>query len=157
MDKTRKILSILAGLMLIAVVVTGSAYYLAHKPPAQKYSEYNLAPSAMAQQSSAIKALVPVDLTGAWNTDAKSKVRMGAKIAAGTIQVDMVGDATIMSYWYGTFENVKDGGTVTSKAIDNGRIFLSTAPTKDFTYKDGKLSFQISAMGITNVVELTRG
>lgn len=103
-----------------------------------------------------VKARIPIDLTGEWKSTDEAKPKIVARITANTIEMDFVDDSVLVSYWRGSFEVPKSGQSgITSKAT-NAEFSLSTAPTKDFVIQDDKLIFQLSAMGVTKIVEMKR-
>lgn len=97
-----------------------------------------------------------VDLDGKWVSD-DANPRMTADIDAGKITVNLLTPDSHMVYWYGSFENPKNAGdTVVSNVVEIDILTLSTATSKEFTYKDDKLYFEISAMGVTKTVAMSR-
>lgn len=100
---------------------------------------------------------LPVDLTGTWKTETHETVGFTAKIAAGFIEIETSNDDTRMSYWYGSFDNSPvEGQGYESIAQPSEKIYLSSSKTKSFVYRDGKISFEFSAFGVTRIVELHR-
>lgn len=108
---------------------------------------------------------LPDDFTGKWyQTNAKSTgVNMTAEITAGHIQINNVPrSGTSAIYWLGTFDTDKS----TSKAFKTKSlgdqdamamsIFASQDETKQFTYKDGVISFKYSILGTTSTVKLAK-
>jgi hypothetical protein len=115
-------------------------------------SPAGIEPVAVAPE--AFQVRIPTNLSGEWIS---KEPRMIAVIDDGTIRIDMVGDDFSMGYWYGSFKMPNgDGDTIVSNAIEGNGLVLSLSTKKEFVYKDGALSFELTAMGVTNTVELTR-
>ena len=100
----------------------------------------------------------PLDLTGTWvEKDSKSKKMVQeAVIKDGTITVNWKqSDGTTAVYWVGTYAEPTtsdDSYSWTSKAdtekLDSA-LMASSDKSKKFEYKDGKLTYEVSAMGST--------
>ncbi|WP_194384810.1 hypothetical protein [Microbacterium luteum] len=108
----------------------------------------------------------PLDLTGEWkqinSNDPESYQQ--ATISGDTISVDWVNDAesTTAIYWIGSYEAPTedvDSFSWTSAgdiaAMENA-ILASQSDTKDFAYEDGKLTYELTAMGVTITVEMEK-
>jgi len=95
------------------------------------------------------------DLSGTWKADGFT-----AKIANGVITIDIVGDDQSSGlYWKGTFPAQVTTSTISSQANKKAlqwAILGSDEKTKTFTYKDNKLSFKFSMMGVSGMIDLTR-
>ncbi len=113
---------------------------------------------AFVDSTSVAQTVGPVDVTGAWTTQAGDKLPMTANISADTIEIDIAVDGATMSYWYGTFSNpVTNGAGIQSVCKEHpSKTFLSSAKSKPFVYRDGKISFEYSGMGVTKKMELIR-
>lgn len=124
------------------------------------FSVKSMAPKGVGtvpERPMAAKIVFPVDLTGTWKTTDKTKLVITAKIEQNAIDMKMGDETTQSNYWYGSFENpISDPAVITSKVLDNGQLYLSSATSKDFNYKDGKLTFQFSALGTTSTLEMIR-
>lgn len=97
------------------------------------------------------------DLIGKWETTDPDNPRMAADVLADSITIDLLGPDSSLVYWHGSFSDLRaDSNTITSNAIEEGSLALSTASTKDFVYENGRLSFEITAMGVTKTVQMTR-
>jgi len=105
----------------------------------------------------------PVQLVGTWiQTSGMSNVTMTATITDNNISIEMGANNETGLYWVGTFDtspryerqfvitSVGDTDAMRSK------LLASLDSTKDFTYKDGDLSFHFSIMGVSSVVHLKR-
>ncbi|QAY64837.1 hypothetical protein ET495_09840 [Xylanimonas allomyrinae] len=108
----------------------------------------------------------PVDLSGEWkqtNSNADDSWQ-AATITDATIQINWVSDNgdTKSLYWAGTFEvpaDSADSFTVVSTndhEQTDAAMLASSDDTKDFTYKDGEISYEVSALGTTTTVRLQR-
>lgn len=108
----------------------------------------------------------PLSLEGDWrqsNSNADD-AWMEAEIADGAISIDWVSDNgdTKSVYWVGTFpapdttEDAYDFTSERDKAATDAALMASTADTKEFEYRDGVLSCEVSALGTTTVVRFER-
>lgn len=108
----------------------------------------------------------PLDLTGEWkqinSNDPESYQQ--ATISGDTISVDWVNDAesTTAIYWIGSYEAPTedvDSYAWTSAgdiaAMENA-ILASQSETKDFAFEDGRLTYELTAMGVTMTVEMEK-
>lgn len=106
------------------------------------------------------------DLTGTWkqtnsNDDASW---MEATIEGDVISVDWVinnGDSRSI-YWVGTYDAPGEEVSKHSWTSDNDveatefALLASTADTKEYTYEDGKLIFEVEMMGSTATIRMNR-
>ena len=108
----------------------------------------------------------PPVLTGDW-TQSNSNSETSYQVATIT-------DDTIEVYWYSTEGNTKAlywaGTFVAPETVDEpyswdsandtektgSAILASGAETKTFTYQDGQISYEVSAMGVTTTVTLEK-
>ncbi len=85
-----------------------------------------------------------------------------ATISGDTITVNWVSPDSTSLYWAGTFTaptTADEPYTWTSEndtAKTSTALLAATSETKDFTYQDGKISYEVSAFGTTTTVELER-
>ncbi len=106
----------------------------------------------------------PTDLTGTWVSEANDGSYQEAVISDGTIEINWVNDEekTKSLYWSGTYEaptKAVDEFNWTSKGDTekmSSALMASQDETKDFSYKDGVLSYEASALGTTKTVEMTK-
>lgn len=106
----------------------------------------------------------PLDLTGDWQQVTAEGDGMKATIEGEEITIDWVfeEDDTTALYWAGTYVPPTEAIDEYSWTSENdtektsSALMASTGETKDFTYKDGALSFEVSALGVTKTVELER-
>lgn len=97
----------------------------------------------------------PDSLSGIWKSDSPS---MTAHISNNQIEIDLTGDGSSALYWKGTIpasavngsQLVSDGDT----AAMDASLMGSGDDSKQFVYKDGKLQFAFSIMGVTRTIEL---
>lgn len=103
------------------------------------------------------------DLTGVWTqVDAGDRYQQ-ATIQGDTIEINWIGaDGTSALYWAGSFiaPTTEDEPYTWTSANDtsktSGALMASGDETKDFTYEDGKISYSVSMMGITNTMQLEK-
>lgn len=106
----------------------------------------------------------PTDLSGTWKSQENEGSWMEATIADDTIEINWVSDEgnTHSIYWVGTYdaptEAVKEYNWTSErdKEKTDTALLASTDDTKDFTYKDDVISYEVSAMGTTTTMELTK-
>lgn len=148
----------------VSVAVAGLALSIAacSSPAATTGSEG--APAA--QQPSEAVELAPVDLAGEWKqSNSKDPERWSeATVTADAITINWVADSgdTKALYWAGSVEAPADNSqsftwdSVNDTAQTKNSLLASDAPTKTFTYADGVLSYEATAMGVTTTVKLER-
>ena len=104
----------------------------------------------------------PPDLTGVWTQKDAGEDYQQATISGDTITVNWVSPDSTSLYWAGTFTaptTADEPYTWTSEndtAKTSTALLAATSETKDFTYQDGKISYEVSAFGTTTTVELER-
>jgi hypothetical protein len=108
----------------------------------------------------------PLDLAGDWkqtNSNSADSYQ-AATIAGDLITVNWVNetDSTTALYWVGTYEAPTDA-VETFTWISAGDVaqmetglLASGDDSKEFTYEDGKLKYELTAMGVTMTVEMER-
>lgn len=106
----------------------------------------------------------PVDLTGGWkqtNSGAEDSFQ-SATITGENIEVYWNAPDMQAIYWAGTIEVPSDGSTsftwdsVNDKAKTDNALMASSDDTKTFTYTDGELSYEVTALGTTTTVRLAK-
>lgn len=120
-----------------------------------------------ASSQEAVKA-EPLNLDGTWkstNSDSEDSWQE-AVINGDTITINWVGDNgdTKSLYWAGSVIEPTDvdvDGTYTWDSVNDTEqtkkaLLASGDETKTFTYNDGELSYEASAMGTTKVVRMER-
>lgn len=108
----------------------------------------------------------PLDLTGEWKqTNSKSEDSyQAATISGDVIEINWVNEADSGTaiYWVGTYvaptedvtEYTWESANDTSKT--ENALLASSDQTKTFTFKDGVLSYELTAMGVTMTVEMSK-
>lgn len=104
----------------------------------------------------------PLDLTGTWASNEEGTYQE-AVISDGTIEINWVSeDDTRSLYWAGTYDAPTKATNEYSWTSKNdtektsGAMLASSDDTKEFTYKDGVISYEASAMGSTKTVKLEK-
>lgn len=106
----------------------------------------------------------PADLTGTWvqtNSNSKDSYQE-AVISDGYIEINWIGVDTKSLYWAGDYvaPTTADEPYVWTSTNDKSKtdtaLLASTADTKEFTYEDGELSYEASALGTTMTVRMER-
>lgn len=103
----------------------------------------------------------PPDLTGEW-TDAGENPLQKATITSDTITIWWSTDDVDALYWQGTFTaptTADEPYTFTSendREATNMALLASDRDTKDFTYEDGQLSYEVSFQGVDMTLHLKK-
>lgn len=107
----------------------------------------------------------PEDLTGTW-TQANSSSEdsyQEATITDNTIEIYWISDGgdTESLYWAGTFTAPTEPGEYSwtsenDKEKTEFALLASNDDTKEFTYKDGVISYKASALGTTKTIKLEK-
>ena len=105
--------------------------------------------------------VTPPDLVGEWNAD---DAWQAATIAGDAIEVYWVSDngETKALYWAGSFDAPTTADEPYTWESENDKdqtdmaILASGDDTKTFTYQDGVISYEVSAMGVTQTVKLEK-
>lgn len=137
---------VVCGLVLAALATLGVIVVLNNLPRSL---------GTNSTDSSTSRVIFNQDLIGTWHSKDKT---FSAEIANSEIDLRVNGNGGDAVYWYGTFDSnpKQDGSTIESLPV-TGKLYLSTAQTKDFTYNEDHISFDFSAAGVTKTVELNRG
>lgn len=106
----------------------------------------------------------PLDLTGTWTEEEPADTYHEAVIKDGTIEINWISDGgeTKSLYWAGTYKAPEEATDEYSWTSDNDKektdsaLLASDDDTKEFTYTDGKLTYEASAMGTTKTVNLIK-
>lgn len=102
------------------------------------------------------------DLTGTWASESNEGSYQEAVITEDTIEINWVTDDTKSIYWVGTYtapDEAVDEYSWTSerdKEKTDNALLASGDDTKEFTYKDGVISYEASMMGVTKTVKLEK-
>jgi len=107
----------------------------------------------------ATSAPEPVSLSGDWSYDSEG-FSFSGEVVGDEITLNLIAQDSTGLYWTGTFASeATDGEVITSDADTDAlavSLFGSSDPTKDFTFKDGKLTFEFTIMGTTSTVALSQ-
>ncbi|MFB7252504.1 hypothetical protein [Microbacterium sp. NPDC056234] len=108
----------------------------------------------------------PVSLEGEWkqnNSNDPENTWQAATITGNTIEVYWVADAgdTKSLYWAGTVEVPAEGESFSFDSANDttktaNALLASSDPTKTFTFENGELSYEVTAMGTTMTVRLSQ-
>lgn len=104
----------------------------------------------------------PTDLTGTWASEPNEGSYQEAVITENTIEINWVSEDTTALYWSGTYtapDSAVNEYTWTSerdKEKTDTALMASGDDTKEFTYKDGVISYEVSMMGVTKTIELEK-
>lgn len=104
----------------------------------------------------------PTDLTGIWDSEDNEGSYQEATISDGYIEINWVSADSTSLYWAGTYtapeKAVKEYTWVSEndKEKTESALLASSDDTKEFTYKNGVISYEASAMGTTKTIELKR-
>lgn len=108
----------------------------------------------------------PLDLTGTWTQTNRNSEDMyqEATISKDAMEIYWVSDngETKDLYWAGTFTAPTEATDECSWTSENDTektemaLLASTGATKEFTYKDGEITYEVSAMGSTTTVTLEK-
>ncbi len=148
-----------AAIALLALIGFGTVACSAPAEPADTKSD-----SSSAAPEEVEEAPEPVDLTGEWkqtnSNDAESF--QSATITADTIEVFWNAPDTKSLYWAGTIEVPADGSisfvwdSVNDKTKTDTAMMASGDDTKVFTFENGELSYDVTALGTTMTVRLAQ-
>lgn len=144
---------ILAALLVFSLCACGS-------------SSREQAATAPGTEEASQEPATPPDLTGQWEMVNKEggedAAYQTATITDDTITIYWVTGDTKALYWAGTFTppNTADEPYTWESANDTEQtstaLLASSDATKVFTYQDGQLSFEASAMGVTKTVRMEK-
>ncbi|MCM1218148.1 MAG: hypothetical protein NC548_26985 [Lachnospiraceae bacterium] len=104
------------------------------------------------------------DFTGTWKSEETNGSYQEAIITGDSIEINWVSDngKTKSLYWLGSFSAPSKPVSEYSwtSNIDKDEtdmaLFASMSDTKNFTYKNGTISYEVSALGSTTIVELKK-
>lgn len=108
----------------------------------------------------------PLNLTGEWkqtNSNSDDSYQ-AATISGDVIEVNWVNEAesTTAVYWVGSYDAPTDDvaqytwDSANDTTKTENALLASSDPTKTFTFEDGVLSYELTAMGVTMTVEMSR-
>jgi hypothetical protein len=146
-------------IILAALILTGCS------APAAETDDTSSGSGITTETESEVAA-APLDLSGDWKqiNSASPDSYQQATIDGDVITVDWVNEAesTTAIYWIGSFEaptEATDSYSWTSAgdvAAMESAILASQSETKDFSYEDGKLTYELTALGVTRIVEMEK-
>ncbi len=104
------------------------------------------------------------DLTGTWKSENNNGSYQEAVITEDSIEINWVMDdgKTKSIYWAGTFTapteatDTHEWTSERDKEKTDTALLASTDDSKDFSYSNGKISYEVSTMGTTTTLELTK-
>ena len=103
------------------------------------------------------------DLSGTWKTKEEDGSWMEAEIKDDVITINWISDEgeSTSVFWVGSYDAPKDSGNEYSweskrdKDKTDKEPLASSDATKKFTYKDGKLTYQMTGFGVTTTMSMT--
>lgn len=106
----------------------------------------------------------PTDLTGTWHSEENDGSYQEAIITENAIEINWVSDGgkTKSLYWAGTYtaptEYTQKYSWISKNDTEktDSALLASSDETKEFTYENGKISYEASALGTTTTIELTK-
>lgn len=155
-------LKALAPVVIVALLLTGCS----SNPETAATESSGGGSTASATAEEQAPAAEPLDLTGDWmqtNSNSADSYQ-AASISGDVITVNWVNkaDSTTALYWVGTYEAPTEAvetftwmsaGDVAQ--METG-LLASGDDSKEFTYEDGKLKYELTAMGVTMTVEMEK-
>lgn len=103
----------------------------------------------------------PHTLEGTW-VSTQDEPSLTATIQPNEVSIMWTAGSTTSLYWQGTFPSsgqAVDGTTIVSvgdKEALSKSLLGSLGETKEFTYKDGKLQFSLTVLGVAQTIRLER-
>lgn len=147
------------AIALLALIGFGTVACSAPAEPADTKAD-----SSSAAPEEVEEAPEPVDLAGEWKQTNPNDAEnfQTATITADTIEVFWNAPDTKSLYWSGTIEVPADGSTsftwdsVNDKTKTDTALLASGDDTKTFTFENGELSYEVTALGTTMTVRLAQ-
>lgn len=102
------------------------------------------------------------DLSGTWISEKSGDSYQEAVITDNYIEINWMSKDTKSLYWAGSYIAPESAVTEYSWTSENdtektgSALLASGDDTKEFTYKDGVISYEASAMGTTKTMKLTK-
>ena len=103
-----------------------------------------------------------LDLSGTWSSDKSAGNYQEAIISGDEIEIDWKTSDTSSLYWAGSYDapvkKVKEYSWISknNKEKTGAALLASQDDTKKISYKDGVISYDVSVMGITQTMKLTK-
>lgn len=146
------------GAAVLALALTGCGGQAENAPEASE------TPESVETTAAVEEAPEVPDLTGEWkqsNSNSEDSYQQ-ATITADTITVEWVTDGgdTRSLYWVGSFEAPVEAdkphtwSSVGDVEDMQSALLASSEEAKDFTYENGEISYEVSALGTTTTVRL---
>lgn len=115
-------------------------------------------------KSTEIESEKPTDLTGTWKTPEEDGSWQEATITPDKIEINWVSDNgnTKSVYWIGSYDAPTESVSEYSWTSNNDKdatanaLLASPDDTKEFKYKDGEITYEASALGVTKVVHMKK-
>ena len=106
----------------------------------------------------------PTDLTGTWKSEDNDGSYQEAVISADYIEINWVSDGgnTKSLYWAGSYaaptEYVEEYSWTSTNDQEktSSALLASSDETKEFSYEEGKISYEASALGTTTTMYLEK-
>lgn len=102
------------------------------------------------------------DLTGTWVSEKSGDSYQEAVITEDSIEINWMSTDSKSLYWAGSYTAPESDVTEYSWTSTNDKektdsaLLASGDDTKDFSYKDGVISYEVSALGTTKTMKLKR-
>ncbi len=102
------------------------------------------------------------DLTGTWISEESDGTYQEATITDNYIEINWVTPDSASLYWAGTYVAPSDAVDEYSWISENdtektdSALLASSSETKEFTYKDGVITYEASALGTKKTIELKK-
>lgn len=104
----------------------------------------------------------PTDLTGTWVSEEKDGSYQEATITDEYMEINWISPDSTSLYWAGSYTAPSDAVDEYSWISQNDKdktdsaLLASTSDTKEFAYKDGVITYEVSALGTTQTYELNK-
>lgn len=164
----KKLLATIMSVLLVASLGACSAAETSSSTPENSAPAVNAVDSEEASESSSEVEPTPepINLDGTWVqiNNASEDSYQEAVISGDTITINWVTASTDTKslYWAGSVEIPENAGDSFSWDSQNdteqtqAAIMASGDDTKTFTYENGQISYDVSAMGMTQTVRLEK-
>lgn len=166
MDKALRIPACSVGLLLAAslALVGCSAPAVTSSEPDTAASSEPAEQATPEPETAESEVVEPVSLEGTWEQSNKNSEDsyQAATITGDMMEINWVMDGgdSRATYWVGTVQ-VPAGGSESftwestrDKAATDNALMASTSDTKEFSYENGEIIYEVTAMGTTVTVRL---
>ena len=102
------------------------------------------------------------DLSGTWTSEKSGDSYQEAIITDNYIEINWMSKGSKSLYWAASYVATESAVSEYSWTSENDKdktgsaLLASGDDTKEFTYKDGVISYDVSAMGTTTTMKLTK-